>query len=33
VNDQRIPTGVPVPIVNGDRLKIGLIQMKVVFEG
>lgn len=32
VNDQRIPTGVPVPIVNGDRLKIGLIQMKVVFE-
>lgn len=33
VNDQRIPTGVPVPIVNGDRLKIGLVQMKVVFEG
>ena len=33
VNDQRIPTGVPVPIVNADRLKIGLIQMKVVFEG
>lgn len=32
VNDQRIPTGVPVPIVHGDRLKIGLIQMKVVFE-
>ena len=32
VNEQRIPTGVPVPIVNGDALKIGLIQMKVVFE-
>jgi len=32
VNDQRIPTGVPVEIHNGDRLKIGLIQMKVVFD-
>ena len=32
VNDQRIPTGVPVALTNGDRLKIGLIQMKVVFE-
>ena len=32
VNEQRIPTGVPVPIVNGDRVKIGLIQMKVVFD-
>ena len=32
VNDQRIPTGVPVPIHNGDRLKIGLIQMKVVVD-
>jgi CRP-like cAMP-binding protein len=32
VNDQRIPTGVPVPIVNGDQLKIGLISMRVVFE-
>lgn len=32
VNDQRIPTGVPVPVHNGDRLKIGLIQMKVVFD-
>lgn len=32
VNEQRIPTGVPVPIVNGDHLKIGLIQMRVVFE-
>ncbi len=32
VNDQRIPTGTPVPIKNGDRVKIGLIQMRVVFE-
>lgn len=32
VNEQRIPTGVPVPIQHGDRLRIGLIQMKVVFE-
>lgn len=32
VNEQRIPTGVPVPIVHGDQLKIGLIQMRVVFE-
>jgi cAMP-binding proteins - catabolite gene activator and regulatory subunit of cAMP-dependent protein kinases len=32
VNDQRIPTGHPVPIHHGDRLKIGLIQMKVVFD-
>lgn len=32
VNEQRIPTGVPVPIVNGDQLKIGLIQMRVVFD-
>ncbi|HEY0787342.1 MAG TPA: cyclic nucleotide-binding domain-containing protein [Thermoanaerobaculia bacterium] len=32
VNDERIPTGVPVPIAHGDRLRIGLIQMKVIFE-
>src|SRR5207244_2898652 len=32
VNDQRIPTGVPVPIHNGDMLKIGLIAMKAVFD-
>ena len=32
VNDQRIPTGVPVPIHNGDMLKIGLIGMKAVFD-
>ncbi len=32
VNDERIPTGVPVPIHHGDRLRIGLIQMKVVME-
>jgi CRP-like cAMP-binding protein len=32
VNDQKIPTGTLVPLHNGDRLKIGLIQLKVVFE-
>jgi CRP-like cAMP-binding protein len=32
VNEQRIPTGVPVTIHNGDLLKIGLIAMKVVFD-
>lgn len=32
VNDERIPTGVPVPIRHGDRVRIGLLQMKVVFE-
>ncbi|HEU5161618.1 MAG TPA: cyclic nucleotide-binding domain-containing protein [Thermoanaerobaculia bacterium] len=32
VNEERIPTGVPVPIHDGDRVRIGLIQMKVIFE-
>ncbi|HXI12502.1 MAG TPA: cyclic nucleotide-binding domain-containing protein [Thermoanaerobaculia bacterium] len=32
VNDERIPTGNPVPIASGDRVKIGLIQMKVVYD-
>jgi CRP-like cAMP-binding protein len=32
VNDQRIPTGVPVTIHNGDLIKIGLISMKAVFD-
>jgi CRP-like cAMP-binding protein len=32
VNDQRIPTGTPVPIHNGDMIKIGLIAMKAVFD-
>lgn len=32
VNDQRIPTGVPVTIHDGDLLKIGLISMKAVFD-
>jgi CRP-like cAMP-binding protein len=32
VNDQRIPTGTPVPLNNGDRLKIGLVALKVVFD-
>lgn len=32
VNDQRIPTGNPVTIHNGDLLKIGLIAMKAVID-
>jgi CRP-like cAMP-binding protein len=32
VNDQRIPTGVPVTLHNGDLLKIGLISMKTLFD-
>lgn len=32
VNDQRIPTGVPVTLHNGDLVKIGLISMKAVFD-
>jgi CRP-like cAMP-binding protein len=32
VNDQRIPTGAPVALHNGDQVKIGLIAMKVVFD-
>lgn len=32
VNDQRIPTGTPVPLNNGDSLKIGLVALKVVFD-
>ena len=32
VNEQRIPTGVPVTIHNGDMVKIGLIAMKAVFD-
>ena len=32
VNDQRIPTGVPVTVHNGDLLKIWLISMKAVFD-
>lgn len=32
VNDQRIPTGVPVTLHNGDLLKIGLISFKTVFD-
>ncbi len=32
VNDQRIPTGVPVTLHHGDLVKIGLIAMKAVFE-
>ena len=32
VNEQRIPTGVPVTLHDGDALKIGLIAMKAVFD-
>jgi CRP-like cAMP-binding protein len=32
VNDQRIPTGVPVTLHDGDLVKIGLIAMKAVFD-
>jgi|SRR5947207_1561730 len=32
VNEQRIPTGTPVAMHNGDMLKIGLIAMKAVFD-
>jgi CRP-like cAMP-binding protein len=32
VNDQRIPTGTPVAVHDGDLLKIGLIAMKAVFD-
>lgn len=32
VNDQRIPTGQPVPLADGDRVRVGLINMSIVFE-
>jgi len=32
VNEQRIPTGVPVQVHNGDLVKIGLVSMKAVFD-
>ena len=32
VNEQRIPTGAPVNLHNGDLLKIGLVAMKAVFD-
>ena len=32
VNDQRIPTGVPVALHDGDLVKIGLISMKAIFD-
>ena len=32
VNDQRIPTGMPVTIHDGNSVKIGLIAMKAVFD-
>ncbi|HEY8711289.1 MAG TPA: cyclic nucleotide-binding domain-containing protein [Thermoanaerobaculia bacterium] len=32
VNDQRIPTGVPVALHNADLVKIGLVSMKALFD-
>jgi CRP-like cAMP-binding protein len=32
VNDQRIPTGMPVPIRSGDVVKIGLVAMVTAFD-
>jgi CRP-like cAMP-binding protein len=32
VNDERIPTGQPIPLKDGDRVRVGLIQMRVVFD-
>lgn len=32
VNEQRIPTGIPVTLHDGDMVKIGLIAMKAVFD-
>jgi CRP-like cAMP-binding protein len=32
VNDERIPTGQPISLKDGDRVRVGLIQMKVVFD-
>src|SRR5438067_7356143 len=32
VNEQRIPTGVPVTLHSGDLVKIGLVSMKAVFD-
>jgi CRP-like cAMP-binding protein len=32
VNEQRIPTGTPVMIHNGDGIKIGLIAMRALFD-
>jgi CRP-like cAMP-binding protein len=32
VNEQRIPTGMPVTIHSGDAIKIGLIAMKALFD-
>ena len=32
VNEQRIPTGQPIQIRSGDRLRVGLINMTVLFD-
>jgi CRP-like cAMP-binding protein len=32
VNEQRIPTGIPVPVQNGDSIKIGLVQLRFIVD-
>lgn len=32
VNEQRVPAGTPVRLTDGDRVKIGLIQLKVILD-
>lgn len=32
VNEQRIPTGQPIPLKNGDQLRVGLINMRVALD-
>lgn len=32
VNEERITTGVPAPLKNGDKVRIGLIHMRLIFE-
>lgn len=32
VNEQRVPPGVAVPLMHGDRLKIGLVELRVVLD-
>lgn len=32
VNDQRVPSGVAVPLLEGDRVRIGLIDLRVILD-
>lgn len=32
VNDQRVPSGVGVPLLDGDRVRIGLIDLRVILD-